>query len=239
MAGDPRRLAGGFADALRDAAADRLQAAALFGSAARGEWIDGISDVNVLVLVDRIDGALLARCAPAVQQAMTGGVAPLVMERDEWNAAADVFAIEVADMQQASVALFGENPAAGLVVHPAKLRLQAERELRARLVQLHGAMLLAAGDGARLGGLLVRAMPSFATYLRAALRLAGHDVPASSRDAIAAGCGLAGADARPLLTVHDARCTGGQLHVELHDTLADDFNEAAKRLVNWIDEFGR
>jgi predicted nucleotidyltransferase len=236
---DPRKLAEKSVQELRQATGDRLRSAMLFGSAARNEWVDGVSDVNLLVLVDRIDAALLAGAASAARQAVESGVTPLLMELDEWAAAADVFAIEIADMQQAGLPLHGDSPVAGVAVQPARLRLQAERELRAKLLHLHGGMLLAAGDRKRLGQLFLVALPSFATYLRAALRLAGREVPMDTRETIDAGCSLAGADPRPLLAVHAARVAGGGLELDLADPLADDFNEAAKRLATWIDEFGR
>src|SRR5690606_31107163 len=146
---------------------DRLRSAALFGSAARGEWIEGVSDVNVLVLVDDIDATLLERSAEATSAAVERGVMPLLMELDEWRRAGDVFCIELADMRDAHIALRGEDPAAHYNAVPSNLRLQAERELRAKLLHLHGGMLAAARDRVRLGQLLLRALPSFVTYLRA------------------------------------------------------------------------
>jgi predicted nucleotidyltransferase len=236
---EPRDLAESYVRELRTASGNRLQAATLFGSAARGEWIDGISDVNVLILVDTIDAALLAQSAPASKRAVALGVTPLLMELAEWAAAADVFAIEFSDMQQASETLFGESPTAGVTVQPAKLRLQAERELRARLLNLHGGMLLGAGDRKRLGELLLLSLPSFTTYLRAALRLAGRDVPASSREVITTGCDLVGADDSAFLQLLAARTGGDGLELELGDALADNLNTAAKRLASYIDELGR
>jgi predicted nucleotidyltransferase len=236
---EPRQLADAFTAELRDAVGPRLQAAALFGSAARDEWISGVSDINILVLLDALDAALLSRAAPAVRHALQQGITPLVMELAEWRMAADVFSIELADMKDAGVPLFGDDPAAGAAVQPAILRLQAERELRAKLLHLHGGMIVAADDGERLGQLLVHALPSFVTYLRAALRLAGRPVPRESHAVIEQGCALADADAAPFLTVLDARTAGGQLHTTLSEPLADNFNTAATRLANFIDAFGR
>jgi predicted nucleotidyltransferase len=235
----PRELAESFTAELRTAIGQRLQATALFGSAARGEFIDGVSDVNVMVLLDELDADLLRRAAPAVRHALEQGVTPLVMELAEWGRAADVFSIELADMKDASVPLFGDDPAAGTLVQPSLLRLQAERELRAKLLHLHAGMIIAADDGERLGQLLVRSLPSFTTYMRAALRLALQRVPNNCGDVIHAGCDLAGADPQPFLTVLDARTGGGRLTVTLREPLPDAFNSAATRLANYIDAFGR
>jgi predicted nucleotidyltransferase len=236
---EPRGLAESFVRDLRGALAERLQAAALFGSAARGEWLEGISDVNVLVLLDRIDPAVLERAAPTARTAMARGVTPLLMEVDEWRRAADVFPIELADMKDASEPLFGDDPAAVLPVHPQTLRLQAERELRAKLLHLHGALLVAADDRKRLGQILVHALPSFTAYLRAALRLAERPVPRGSREVIEAASTLTGADGTPFIRVLDARHAGGKLELRLTDPLVDGFNQAAARLSAYIDAFGR
>jgi predicted nucleotidyltransferase len=237
---DPGRLAEAFVDEFAESVGDRIRAAALFGSAARGEWVEGVSDVNVLILVDRIDGRLLERGAPAAKAAVGRGLTPLLMAVHEWERASDVFAIELADMRDACRTLRGDDPAgAGAFVQPSLLRLQAERELRAKLVHLHAGMLMGADDPVRLGQLLVHALPSFATYLRAALRLAGHPVPPSMAGVIGAGCELVGADAAPFLAVNEARAGGNDFEVRLGDGIADEFNTAAEQLAAYIDAFGR
>lgn len=236
---DPRKLAEDFANGLRATLDERVRAAALFGSAARGEWIEGVSDVNVLVLLDDIDAPLLGRAAPVVNRWAAKNVRPLLMEMAEWRRAADVFTIELADMKDASSPLFGDDPAATAVVQPSILRLQAERELRAKLLHLHAGMVQSAGDGKRLGELFVRALPSFTTYMRTALRLAKQPVPAESRAVIDAACSLIGTDPAAFLQVHDARTSRSTLSVSLDQSLADDYNTAAEKLAAYIDAFGR
>jgi predicted nucleotidyltransferase len=235
---DPRELARTFVDELRGAVGDRLEAATLFGSAARGEWIEGVSDINVMVLLDTLDAALLARAAAAVRHAMEAGVVPLVMEMEEWRRAADVFPIELADMRDAHVPLYGDDPVTGPAVRSSLLRLQAERELRAKLLHLHGGMLVAADDPARLGQLFALALPSFTTYMRATLRLAGEPVPEDSRAVIERACDLVGADAAPFLQILDARASGRAPEIELTDPVADRFNTAATRFATHIDAYG-
>lgn len=236
---DPRKLADDFVAELKRLLGARMQSAALFGSAARGEWIESVSDVNVLVLVDDIDSSLLARAAPAARGSVKDGVMPLVMELAEWRRAADVFSIELADMRDAHAPLYGEDPVAHYTAHAPNLRLQAERELRAKLLHLHSGMLLGADDRARLGNLLLHALPSFVTYLRAALRLAGRPVPATTAEVIEQGCLLADADPQSFLRVHRARVERTKLQLDLSDPLADGFNTSAERLAAYIDTHGR
>jgi predicted nucleotidyltransferase len=216
----------------------RLHSVTLFGSTARGEWVEGLSDVNVLVLIDDIHARVLDEAAPAARKALQDGVRPLMMELDEWTRAMDVFPIELADMKDANVVLSGKDPTAAVVIDPSSLRLQAEREMRAKLIHLHAGMLVSAADHGRVGELLIRALPSFTTYLRAALRLAGHRVPRTSAEVIKQGCSLIGADPSAFFAVLQARQSGGKLELSLKDPVADQFNTAAERLAAFTDAFG-
>ena len=236
---DPRRLADEFVTGLRRDLGDRMRSAALFGSAARNEWIDGVSDVNVLVLVDNIDAQLLARGSATARSSVKRRVMPLLMEQEEWRRAGDVFSIELADMKDAHVPLFGDDPVEHYVADHDNLRLQAERELRAKLLHLHSGMLLAGEDGKRLGQLLLHALPSFTTYLRAALRLAGSTVPRTTPEVIDQASRLAGADPEVFQRVYRARTSRSALEAGPADPLADRFNTAAQHMAEYIDAHRR
>ena len=236
---DPRRLADEFVTGLRRDLGDRMRSAALFGSAARNEWIDGVSDVNVLVLVDTIDAQLLARGAATARSSVKRRVMPLLMEQEEWRRAGDVFSIELADMKDAHVPLFGDDPVEHYTADHNNLRLQAERELRAKLLHLHSGRLLAGEDGKRLGQLLLHALPSFTTYLRAALRLAGEQVPTGTPEVIDRACTLVGADPEVFQRVYRARANRSSLETGAADPLADRFNTAAQQMAEYIDAHGR
>jgi predicted nucleotidyltransferase len=234
------RLARGYVDELRTALGSRLRAALLFGSAARGEWIEGVSDVNVLVLLDELHPPLLAVAATPSRNALEHGVMPLLMELDEWHRAADVFTLELADMKEAGVTLHGDDPVAAAALQPTHMRLQAERELRGKLLHLHAGMMLAADEPTRLGDLLAHALPSFITYMRAVLRLAGRPVPLRSADVIEQACALTGAGANAFLDVLAARQSRTPLDTTLDTgSVADGYNAAATILANYIDNLGR
>lgn len=236
---EPRKLADEFVNGLRRDLGERMRSAALFGSAARDEWIEGVSDVNVLVLVDDIDAQMLSRASATARASVKRRVMPLLMELGEWRRAADVFSIELADMKDAHVPLFGDDPVAHYTADRTNLRLQAERELRAKLLHLHAGMLLAGDDRKRLAQLFMHALPSFATYMRAALRLAGQPVPAATPAAIEQACELAESDAESFLRVYNARSRSSKLDLDTGGGLADRFNTSAQRLAEYIDAQGR
>jgi predicted nucleotidyltransferase len=235
---DPREVARQFAAELRPALGERLASVVLHGSAARGEWVENVSDVNVLVLVDDISGASLAALSPVVRKFVPKQVHPIIVEQREWRRASDVFGIELVEMQDWHELLAGTDPLMGLLVSPENLRLQAERELRGKLLQLHLAMLIAETPE-RLGALLGSALPSLTTYFRTALRLAAGDVSRETERTLRDGCALVGASPDGLLRVHAARRARQPLNVNLVDPLVDAYNTAAERLADYIDNVGR
>lgn len=235
---EPRQTAVDLARELREEFGARLETVLLFGSVARGEYIEGISNINVLVLLDDIDAPALQRASPLVRRWSATGLVPLLLEHEEWVRAADVFAIELLDMKDAHETLHGADPLDGLAVSLPALRLQTERELRAKLILLHTGMLRAAESPAAMAELLMMALPSFASYLRATLRLARRTVPPTCRAVIEQGAELVGYDPAGLFAALDARVNGKEWTVAITDPLVDGYNTAAERTARYVDRLG-
>jgi hypothetical protein len=234
---DGRAIAQQLVDQLRVVLGPRLQSATLYGSVARGEAIAGVSDVNVMVLIDNIDPRTLTAVAPVAQRWVESGqTPPLMLERDQWLRASDVFAIELADMQDAHVTLYGSDPVAQEVAKPSDLRTQAERELRGKLLQLQTGMIMSSAKPEALGLLLMKALPSFATYLRAVLRIERMPVPGSTSEVISKGLSVVNADPSAFLEALDARQKKKVLKVGLQDSLVNGYHSAAEATVAFVDQ---
>lgn len=225
-----------FTERLKGTLGTRLRSVVLHGSVARGEAVDGVSDVNLLVLADAVDGPLLRQLAPDARKWLEKERAlPLLLTWDEWQASTDAFAIETADMLDAREILHGDDPLAGAVIEPAELRLQAERELRGKLVHLREGTLVAADRPKDLGRLLLNALPSVATYLRAALRLGGQPVPPQTPETMEAGCALVGMESGPLLTLWDGRARGEKLRPDVDDERVRAVHDVLEKTVEYVD----
>lgn len=236
MSDKPREMALRFGRDLQTALGERLRSVVLFGSAARDEAIPGVSDVNVLVLMDRVDPQTILAAAPLAQKwAGKGNTPPLVLAWDEVPVATDAFAIEFSDMKDAHVPLLGESPIPDLEVDPGDLRLQAERELRGKLVQLREGMLLTATEPEQVGRLLELALPSFVTYQRALLRLAGEAVPQGTDDVVRRACAAVGASPEPFLRVAEARRRRARLRVAIDDPVVTGYYSLAERTAAYVD----
>lgn len=235
---EPRKAAADLVNDLAGEFGDELRSSLLYGSVARGEYVDGVSNVNVLVLLEDISPRTFARAGPLAHRWEAAGLEPMLLEREEWDRAADVFAIEILDMIGSHEMLHGDDPLTGLTVSRDALRLQAERELRAKLIGLHAAMLRAADAPWTIGALLVAALPSFLTYFRTALRLADRDVPEDSRVVIDGAASLIGFDPSGFMAALDARQRGGRWKLPLTDRLVEHYHTAAERTATFVDSIG-
>jgi hypothetical protein len=207
-----------FVTRLRDAAKSNLVSVILFGSAAAGDFHPEFSNLNLFCVVrDTTFGALLALAPVAQWWNKQKEPPPLFMTRDEIAHSADVFAIELIDMQNRHKVVFGEDVLTGLTIPKHLHRLQVEYELREKLSLLRQHLLLAAGNDSRMWDLLLRSVSSFATLFRHALIVLGHEAPLAKREAVQQLSRKIGFDAGAILQVLDVRegkTARKQLHTE-------------------------
>ncbi len=233
---DPRTVASDLTRQLQEAFGDRLRSVVLFGSVARGEAIPGVSDVNLLVLLDRVTQAEVADAAPLAERwVRRGNTPPVIFSLDEWAGMSDTFAIEISDMLEAREVVHGADPLVGVELDPADLRLHAEREIRDILLQFRLRMLLAAGDPMELGTLMLSGIPSFSAYMRAALRLSGERPPGDTESVVARSAELIGADAGPMLQCLKARRASRPPRISLDSPLLEGYLGFVRSLAVHLD----
>jgi hypothetical protein len=164
---------------------ESLRCVALYGSTVRGEQVSRKPNLNVLVLVDRIDMDHLRREA-AVARAWrdAGHPPPLTLTVSEWHASADIFPMEYADILAHYRILHGALPGDRPVVRREDLRLQLEHETQSKLLRLRHAVLSSGADPRALLEMLEGSASSIMSLLRATLRLAGEEPAAESRTVI-------------------------------------------------------
>lgn len=195
-----------FIDKLKAAAGENLQAVVLYGSSVSGEFHKDYSDVNLLCVCQRLDADVLRALHPAVTRwTKAGQPPPMLFAQDELARAADVFAIELLDIQAARRVLFGEDPFAKLDVPTQHHRLQVERELRTDVIRLREQYVAIGDDEKRVEALLTRSISSFATLFGHTLLLLGEQRPAGKREVIDRLARILEFDPAPFHTVLELR----------------------------------
>jgi hypothetical protein len=228
-----------------DAQAGLNESAVLYGSAARGDWVAGRSDVNVLLVVDDPSPAALSRLTPAVTDWHNRGLMPpLIIGRAEWAAAADVFPIEITDMQLAHRVLRGSDPISGMRVDPSDLRRALESDLRGKLMRLRQAHVRFGDAAPILGGFATASISSLVVLLRCTATLMGRAPGRTPDEVIAVLATELGPNASVVAEIakhrrdHDWSCPAGTfvryldvVHraVDLVDRLSSDHNPHGDR----------
>ena len=193
-----------FVQRMRRASPDNLKAIVLYGSAAAGEFHEGHSNVNLLCVVESGDPARLEPFHSAVEWwTGKGHPAPLIFTLEELKRSADIFAIELLDMQALHKMLFGEEFLAGISVPLRYHKQQVERELRTNWLRLRQTFL-AAPRKAHLD-VMVAAASSFTALFRHALIALGEKPAENKREAVDRVAKLTGTDASGFLAVLDFR----------------------------------
>jgi hypothetical protein len=194
------KLISEFTTRVRTAAGDNLQSLVLYGSAADGEFHKEYSDINLLCVLRDASFRSLQALSPAVKWWLgQKQPAPQVATSEELRRSADVFAIELLDMQQRHRVLFGDDVLGGLKVDMRNHRAQVEYELREKLMLLRKGLLIAGDKPDRLWDLLLNSLSAFTTLFRhASLALSGGTV-VSKREAAVGLAAHIQFDASPFL----------------------------------------
>ena len=227
-----------FARDLTTTYGDELVSVVLYGSAARGEYREGVSDLNLLVLLRDTAAATLRRgSALARSWGAAKNPPPLVMSEREFRGSADVFPMELADIRDAHVVLYGADPFAGVEIRPADLRLQLERELKSAYIRLRTRYLTDAGDAARFEPLLLKSLSTFLVMFRTVLRLSGEDGTRDPEAVVRATAQRVGFDPAPLLEIVRARAGGAKLDVRPDAPVVTGYLDAVAEVVRYVDRF--
>jgi hypothetical protein len=236
--GKEMERAQGFARELAAAYGDDLVSVVLYGSAARGEYREGVSDLNLLVLLRDCACATLRRGAALARAWQTKrNPPPLVMGAAEFRDSADTFPIELADIRDAHVVLHGGDPFEGVEIRPADLRLQLERELKGGQIRLRTRYLTDAGDAARFEPVLLKSFSTFLVMFRTVLRLGGQDPVRDPEAVVSAIAARVGFDPAPLLAIAQARGGGAKLDVRPDSPVVTGYLDAVAEVVRYVDRF--
>ena len=225
-----------FVERLQQSAGANLQSVVLYGSAARGDFNEQYSDVNLLVLLQDTRGAELDKVATVLDwwTKKLRRRPPLVLTEEELSTSADVFAIETLDVKTSHRVLFGRDLLASIDVPMNLHRVQLEHELRTVLLKLRQRYLLARDNEHELQQTVAKSASSIVTLFRHALIALGKPAPESRREVVTQIAALDGIDAAPLNAALDLR-EGRRVQTGI-DTLYHRYMESIAALVRHIDK---
>jgi predicted nucleotidyltransferase len=217
-----------------DSALGQGYSAILYGSAARGDYVPGRSDINLMLVIDQLSPQVLrtlGRGFAAWRKATRE--APLVLSRAEWSRASDAFPIEIVDMKSSYKVLRGSDPLQAAQVDLADLRKALEREFRGKLLRLRQGYATYAPDPAALGGLGLQSAATILVLLRGVLTLLGKPVPHDALELAAHAAAAVGFEGEHLLHVvrhrvdREWRCNAPEF---------ENYMEAVEQTARFLDQ---
>jgi len=161
---------GAFAREIIPSLRTQLESIAVTGSCLTEDYIPGISDINSVFVFREISLPVLDTLASMGKRYGKNRIrAPLIMTREYIHRSLDVFPIEFLDIKLIHSTIYGDEMFAQLEIDKSMLRLQCERDLKAKLINLRQGYIACAGKKKSLEQLINDAFPGFFPLFRAML----------------------------------------------------------------------
>ncbi|MFQ5850872.1 MAG: hypothetical protein ACE5JU_09825 [Candidatus Binatia bacterium] len=135
-----------YAEQVRALAGDNALALTLFGAIAAGSFDKTRHTVRNVLVLESVDLEMLRRLAKDGAKLGKARIsAPLIMTPAYIKASLDTFPLELIEIHQCHITLFGHDHFETLSFNDAHVRLQCERELKTILIGMRQGLLAAAG----------------------------------------------------------------------------------------------
>ena len=144
----------------------------LYGSGARGEYIQGKSDINFLVVIKSEGLKFLSGVWEYSDKWEKRGIStPLILTESYLSSSLDTFPLEFHNMKEANDLIFGKDLLEDISIDDNDLRVQVERELKSKLLSLRQGFMKTKGNRNELIDLISLSLPTFTAIFSGTLYL--------------------------------------------------------------------
>src|SRR5437879_1712533 len=154
---------------------EQLEGMLLYGSAVRGEFLPGRSNLNILLLVSSYDSAVLKKYSALHRRwSKEQIVVPLFLMEEELRTSAAVFPLEFLEIQEQHRVLGGRDPFIGFHVKTDRLRETVVQGIMSHLLHLRQRYVEGGGSDDATTILVPLSITSILPLLRGVQRLLGR-----------------------------------------------------------------
>jgi predicted nucleotidyltransferase len=191
--------------ALVGALKGNLVSLVVYGSAARGGYRPGQSDVDVVIVLADASRPELGAVANAIQIArFSARIEAMVLVESEIGRSTDVFPILYEDIQRHHIVVHGKDPFKDLVISKRHRRLRVEQELREAEIRLRRAVIDSLGAKDVLSGAVIRKAKQIRAPLYALFQLRGVECEDRTQPLLEKAGQLYGVDTSSILRAREA-----------------------------------
>jgi hypothetical protein len=174
---ETQKLLQAYAQDVKSAFGDQLEGLLIYGSAVRGEFLPGRSNLNLLLVVTGYDAAILKRYEPVQKRwSKEGVITPLFLTDQDVRTSSVLFPLEFLEIQEHHRVLGGRDPFVGFHVDAAKLADEVRQGLAGHVLRLRQRFAEAGGANDAVMILLPLAVTSTVPLLRGIQRMRGWPV---------------------------------------------------------------
>jgi predicted nucleotidyltransferase len=159
----------------------------VYGSAASGNFVPKISDINIAAILKRLEFSDLKKSLHLVKAGKAHRItAPLLLTLEYIRQSIDVFPVEFLDLRDQHVLILGEDLLATIPVDDRHLKLFCEEQIKGKLLRIREAYLEIGLNPRGKEALLKDSLNVLIPIFRNLLRLARKPVPSSKPDILKA-----------------------------------------------------
>ncbi|MDP8216194.1 MAG: hypothetical protein P9L98_02585 [Candidatus Kaelpia imicola] len=180
-----------------------LISAFVYGSAAGGNYIPKVSDINSAFVFKDLKFSIFKNSLNVVSKGIFKKIAaPLFLTKDYINSSLDVFPIEFLDMKENHILLHGEDILSGLEIKGEHIRLFCEQQIKGKLIRIRQAYLEIGLKRKGLEALLKESLNSLIPIFRNLIRLKEKQPPIDKAEIIGQLCQIFGLDENVFLPIY-------------------------------------
>ena len=216
---------------------EKLISVFLYGSCAGDECENEFSDINIMVVIDKLLAVDLKSASFALNDFVkTKNPLPLFMDKEEWFNSCDVYPIEYSDIKDRYKILHGEDLVKPLVLEKTNLRLQCEHETKNLLIKLRQNYLAKNNDLKAIETLLKTSSKSFFALFRAILRLTETEISFNHKEAINSLAEKVQIDKEIFLTLLDFRTNSKAISKNEYEVAIQKLIDSTNEILKYIDK---
>ena len=161
-----------FLNSLKESFKENLLSVILYGSILTDSYVSGISDINVLIILENVKLQQLGKFSKNSYRLIKKyKITPLILSRTEFVNSADVFPLEYFDIKEKNMVLYGDDETKKLVITDKNLRHQIESGLRGNLTRLRQVVIASKSKDQIIRGFFKVWIGSILSMFRGLMRL--------------------------------------------------------------------
>ena len=209
----------------------KIHSVHMTGSALTEDYDPKHSDINSIIVLNKMDLKFLEIFAPLGKKYGKKRIAaPLIMTPTYIRSSLDVFPLEFLNIKILHATVHGDDIFQDLEIKRRYLRLQCERELKARLISLRQNYISAAGDKRILTAEFIESFAGYMPLFRAIIFLLGGEAPQKNDTVLKALENVSGVATDVFMLVSQLRRHKEKLSIDELNTIFEDYYDAVERL---------